>query len=210
MHTLSRVALACALAACSGSQQAETGAPGGSLQQLMKDRGLGEADVAAALKTYTPSGKHDDYYVFASGGHSGQVIVIGVPSMRIVKVIGVFTPEPWQGYGYGDDASDKTLKSGRRHDHDITWADTHHPALSETKGDYDGQVLFIGDKANPRVAVIDLRDFATKQIVVNPLFESSHGASFVTPNTEYVIEASQYPAPYGGKYADVTEFNEKY
>ncbi len=130
--------------------------------------------------------------------------------MRILKVIGVFTPEPWQGYGYGDDATDETIKSGRRHGHDITWADTHHPALSETKGDYDGQYLFIGDKANPRVAVIDLRDFATKQIVANPLFESSHGASFVTPNTEYIIEASQYPAPYGGTYADVSEFNDKY
>lgn len=212
MHTMpsrSLFALMGALWAC-GSQQSETSAPGGQLQELMKARGLGEADVAAALKTYTPSGKHDDYYVFASGGHSGQVIVIGVPSMRILKVIAVFTPEPWQGYGYGDDATDKTLKDGRRHDHDITWADTHHPALSETKGDYDGQYLFIGDKANPRVAVIDLRDFATKQIVANPLFESSHGASFVTPNTEYIIEASQYPAPYGGKYADVTEFNDKY
>src|SRR5215813_15317509 len=87
---------------CSGPRS-ETAAPSGSLGDLMKARGLGEADVAAALKTYTPSGKHDDYYVFASGGHSGQVLVIGVPSMRILKVIGVFTPEPWQGYAYGDD-----------------------------------------------------------------------------------------------------------
>src|SRR5215813_2119412 len=208
--TISVATLALALAACSASSKSETSAPGGSLEGLMKARGLGEADVSAALMTYTPSGKHDEYYVFASGGHSGQVLVIGVPSMRILKVIGVFTPEPWQGYAYGDDATDKTMKSGRRHDHDITWADTHHPALSETKGDYDGQYLFIGDKANPRVAVIDLRDFATKQIVANPLFESSHGASFVTPNTEYIIEASQYPAPYGGTYADVSEFNDKY
>ncbi len=205
------LAFAGALAACgSQQQQSETAAPGGSVAELMKARGLGEADVAAALKTYTPSGKHDDHYVFASGGHSGQVIVIGVPSMRILKYIGVFTPEPWQGYAYGDDGTDKLLKDASRHGKQITWADTHHPSLSETQGDYDGQYLFIGDKANPRVAVIDLRDFATKQIVVNPLFESSHGASFVTPNTDYIIETSQYPAPYGGKYADVTEFNDKY
>ena len=78
---------------------------------------------------------------------------------------------------------------------DITWGDTHHPALSETKGDYDGQFLFINDKANARIAVIDLRDFETKQIVVNPIFKSEHGGAFVTPNTDYVIEAAQYPAP---------------
>ena len=44
---------------------------------------------------------------------------------------------------------------------DMTWADTHHPTLSETNGDYDGQYLFIDDKANARIAVINLQDFAT-------------------------------------------------
>ena len=28
------------------------------------------------------------------------MIVYGIPSMRILKYIGVFTPEPWQGYGF--------------------------------------------------------------------------------------------------------------
>ena len=40
----------------------------------------------------------------------------------------------------------------------LTWGDTHHPAISETNGESDGQFLFINDKANPRIAVIDLRD----------------------------------------------------
>ncbi len=206
------VIFACSNKAEQQFQQQQGGQLGASasVKDLMAARGLSEADVEAALKTYVPSGKKDEYLIFASGGQSGQVIVIGVPSMRILKNIGVFTPEPWQGYAYGDDGTDKLLKDASRHGKQITWADTHHPSLSETQGDYDGQYLFIGDKANPRVAVIDLRDFATKQIVVNPLFESSHGASFVTPNTDYIIETSQYPAPYGGKYADVTEFNDKY
>jgi nitrous-oxide reductase len=65
----------------------------------------------------------------------------------------------------------------------VLWGDTHHPALSESKGDYDGQFLFIGDKANARLGVIDLRDWETKQIVKNPLTISDHGAAFVTPNT---------------------------
>jgi len=184
--------------------------PGGaSLQELMKARDLSEADVTAALKTYMPTGRHDDYYLFASGGQGGQVLVIGVPSMRILKYIAVFTPEPWQGYGYGDE-SNALLKTGYRHGREIKWADTHHPALSETKGDYDGKFLFIGDKANARVAVIDLTDFTTKQIVQSNLIESDHGGTFVTPNTEYVIETSQYPTPLGGKYAPLDKFNDEY
>ena len=66
----------------------------------------------------------------------------------------------------------------------MLWADTHHPALSETGGDYDGQFVFINDKANARVAVIDLRDFETKQIVKNPIAINDHGGTFVTPDTE--------------------------
>ncbi|HEY0985742.1 MAG TPA: Sec-dependent nitrous-oxide reductase [Kofleriaceae bacterium] len=202
----------CVLAACSsGGPSAPAGSAGASagLASLMKARNLSEADVQSALMTYTPTGRHDEYYLLASGGHSGQVVVIGVPSMRILKYIAVFTPEPWQGYGYGDH-SQQILDQGKRHGHDIRWADTHHPALSETNADYDGKFLFIGDKANARVAVIDLRDFTTKQIVTTHLIESNHGAAFVTPNTEYVIEGTQYPAPLGGEYADVKEFKEKF
>jgi nitrous-oxide reductase len=182
---------------------------GASVTQLMQQRQLSEADVTAALKTYEPTGKHDDFYMLASGGHSGQVIVIGIPSMRILKYIGVFTPEPWQGYGF-DDQTKAVLAEGDRDGHRLTWGDTHHPAISETNGDYDGQYLFINDKANARLAVISLKDFATKQIVVDPLIISNHGNTFVTPNTEYVIEGSQYPAPLGGAYAAIEEFNDKY
>jgi nitrous-oxide reductase len=180
-----------------------------SIRDLMKQRGLVEADVEAALKTYVPSGKKDEYLILASGGQSGQVLVIGVPSMRLLKVIGVFAPEPWQGYGYGGE-SDRVLAAGKQEGHAITWADVHHPNLSETGGDYDGKFLFVNDKANARVAVIDLSDFATKQIVANPLVSSDHGGAFVDPNTRYVIETSQYPAPLGREYAPIAEYREKY
>lgn len=189
------------------------GGPSGvsvSVKELMEKRGLNEADLEAALKTYTPSGKLDDYMILASGGQSGQVLAIGVPSMRLLKVIGVFTPEPWQGYGYGSNETQAVLNGGKQGARPLTWADVHHPNLSETKGDYDGEYLFVNDKANARVAVIDLKDFMTKQIVANPLVASDHGGAFVTPNTDYVIETSQYPAPLGREYAPITDYKDKY
>jgi hypothetical protein len=127
-----------------------------------------------------PSGRHDDYVLFSSGGQSGQVFAIGVPSMRLLRSISVFTPESWQGYGFAGE-NDPVRERLKINGKPVEWGDTHHPALSETKGDYDGQFLFIGDKANARLGVIDLRDWETKQIVKNPLTVSDHGAAFVTP-----------------------------
>lgn len=175
---------------------------------LIKDRGLSPQDVAAALKTYVPSGKMDDYLMFSSDGHGGQVLVIGLPSMRLLKSIAVFAPEPWQGYGYSDDTRE-VLKAGAYKNNEILWGDTHHPSLSETNGDYDGEFLFINDKANARIAVVDLKDFATKQIVKNPIFLNDHGVH-ATPNTDWIVEGSQYGQPLGNGYAPIEQYKEKY
>nr|MCU0987818.1 cytochrome C [Acetobacteraceae bacterium] len=87
------VGLGLGVAATSSAWSQET------LQDVMKRRGLTQKDLMAAAKTYTPTGGRDEFLAFSSGGQSGQVIVYGIPSMRILKYIGVFTPEPWQGYG---------------------------------------------------------------------------------------------------------------
>lgn len=160
-----------------------------SVEEIAEARGLTPEDIQAALKTYVPSGMHDEFLIFSSGGHSGQVLVIGVPSMRLLKVIAVFAPEPWQGFGYSTDTWN-VLAGGEVDGKVLTCGDTHHPGLSETEGQYDGQFLFINDKSNARIGVIDLRDFETKQIVKNPHFISNHGGTFVTPNTEYIIDGS--------------------
>ncbi len=201
------------LAACgaeSGKPTPSGSAPGNDLKSIMATRGLTDADVVAAAKTYTPTGKLDEYVILASGGHGGNLIAIGVPSMRILKYIAVFGPEPWQGYGYGGLGDGVLYKDGRQGGKEITWGDVHHPNLSETNGEYDGQFIFVNDKANARVAVVDLADFTTKQIVANPLVMSDHGGAFVTPNTEYVVETSQYAAPLGGAYAPLTEYEKTY
>lgn len=179
------------------------------LDAIMKARGLSEKDILAAAKTYQPSGRKDEYLVFSSGGQSGQVIVYGVPSMRIYKYIAVFTPEPWQGYGY-DEESKKVLEGGKINGRAMTWGDSHHPAFTEKNGEYTGDYLFINDKANPRLAVIDLKTFETVQIVSNPVIKSEHGGAFVTPNSEYVLEASQYAAPLDRNYHPLEAFENAY
>ena len=181
-----------------------------SAMEIASARGLTPDDINAALKTFVPSGKMDEYMLFLSGGHSGNVIAVGVPSMRIMKNIAVFTPESWQGYGFGSKESEEILDAGNVNGVKIRMGDTHHPALSETGGDYDGQYLFINDKASARLAVIDLRDFETKQIVKDPLLISQHGSTFVTPDTDYVIQASQYGTPLGWDYAPIEEYADKY
>jgi nitrous-oxide reductase len=214
--------LALLAAACSGDDDDASGDGNGNgegngdavttglASDIAEERGLTEADVTAALKTYTPTGVIDDYIMFASGGHSGQMLVIGMPSMRMLKTIGVFTPEPWQGYGYGDENHKVLFEDGAVNGREITWADTHHPALSETAGDYDGEFVFINDKANARVAMIDLRDFETKQIVKNPIAINDHGGTFVTPDTDWIIEGGQYGTPLGWEYAPLEEYDTEY
>ena len=164
----------------------------------------GTSDSAvAAQKTYVAPGDLDEYYLFSSGGHSGNVYVYGVPSMRHLSTIPVFTPYPATGYGFDDD-SKKMLGA-------FTWGDLHHPALSETNGDYDGRWLFVNEM-NGRVARIDLRDFKTKQIYGPvPNVSGNHASAFVTPNSEYSMMASRFSIPIPkGTVASIDKYATEY
>lgn len=190
------VALVWAAAGCGGPAN-KRGKRGTAGAEATSDK------VAAAVATYVAPGDLDEYYLFYSGGHSGQVFVAGVPSMRHISTIPVFTPYP--GTGYGFDNESREMLGG------YTWGDSHHPGFSETDGEYDGRWLFINDNANGRVARIDLRDFKVKQILRIPNVSANHGSSFVTPNTEYITMATRMSAPFPeGTYADVTEYATKY
>jgi nitrous-oxide reductase len=169
-------------------------------------RGAGgqTSDIAsAALATYVAPGDLDEYYLFYSGGHSGQIFVSGIPSMRHIATIPVFSPYPGTGYGFDDES--KEMLGG------YNWGDSHHPGLSETDGEYDGRWLFINDNAQGRIARIDLKDFKTKQIMTIPNISANHGSSFVTQNSEYVTMATRMSVPFpAGTYADVDEYATKY
>ncbi|HET9477278.1 MAG TPA: Sec-dependent nitrous-oxide reductase [Dehalococcoidia bacterium] len=212
-------------AACGGDDDGGGGGGSGNadLDAIAQERGLTPDDMRHALQQYVPPGtclppdetrSCDEYVMFASGGHGGQMLAIGMPSMRILKTIAVFTPEPWQGYGYGADWGEKVLAEGNPtipEGVNLEWGDTHHPAISETGGEYDGRYVYIQDRANGRMAMIDLKDFRTKQIVAVPNIQTSHGGMFVTPNSEYVHVSSKFPVPQPeGSYADLTEYQEKY
>jgi nitrous-oxide reductase len=178
--------------------------------RVIQERGLKPDDILGAVSTFMPSGQYDEYTMFASGGHGGQIFVIGLPSMRLLRTIAVFEAESWQGYGFGVEETPLMGVPIGGDGQKAGWADTHHPALSETAGEYDGQFLFIGDKSHGRIAVIDLRDFETKQFADGKLMHNDHGGCFVTPNSEYVIEGAQYAEPLGNEYAPISEYKEKY
>src|SRR5262245_36812501 len=98
----------------------------------------------AAEKVYVAPGELDKYYAFLSGGQSGSVFVVGIPSGRLIREIPVF--EPRAAYGYAMNENDP-----RRQELTSTggvWGDTHHPILSETNGAPDGKHLWINDLAN--------------------------------------------------------------
>ncbi len=191
--TLTALAAAMALAAC-GDRTPE--APG--------QRPMATGDVqSAALASYVKPGDFDDYYLFYSGGHSGQVFVAGVPSMRHIATIPVFAPYP--GTGYGFDEESRHMLGG------YTWGDVHHPALSKTEGDYDGRWLFVNDNGNNRIARIDLRDLKTRQILGPiPNTMGNHGSSMVTDNTEYALVATRFSVPMGTDYAPLEDYATRY
>jgi nitrous-oxide reductase len=154
-------------------------------------------DLASlSSRTFVPVGEWDKYYAFLSGGQSGGIFVYGLPSGRLIRSIPVY--EPRAGYGYasvpGTESYERLAASGPM------WGDTHHPILSEKGGDYDGKWLWINDKANSRIAKIDLSTFETKEIARIPNLQATHGIAVVSPDTSYIIANGEFRAeiPSGG------------
>lgn len=159
-----------------------------------KPKGAGSAVTGnAAEKVYVPPGQYDEFYLFASGGFSGQIGVYGLPSGRLFRVIPVFSLDAEKGYGFSEETKSMLNTSYGFQ----PWDDAHHPQLSQTNGEVDGKWIFINGNNTPRIARIDLTTFTTQEIIEIPNTGGNHASPFITENTEYVVSASRFSIPYG-------------
>ncbi|WP_299233973.1 TAT-dependent nitrous-oxide reductase [uncultured Halomonas sp.] len=154
--------------------------------------GSGKAQAASEGSIEVAPGELDDYYGFWSGGHSGEVRVLGVPSMRELMRIPVFNIDSATGWGITNE-SRRVLGDSAR----FLNGDCHHPHISMTDGSYDGKYLFINDKANTRVARIRLDIMKTDKITSIPNVQAIHGLRLQkVPHTQYVFANAEFPIPH--------------
>lgn len=141
-------------------------------------------------------GELDTYYGFWSGGQSGEIRILGVPSMRELKRIPVFNRDAATGWGLTDFS--KKLLRGR------SSGDTHHVHLSYTNGTYDGRYVYVNDKLLARLARVDIATMEVDAIVDIPNSQGTHGifpqrhkTGYVFCNAEFII-----PTPNDGRDLD--------
>lgn len=165
------------------------GAIGAGLGTMMSSPAVA-AEAAHVAHSVAP-GELDEYYGFWSGGHSGEVRIIGVPSMRELMRIPVFNVDSATGYGLTNES-----KEVLNHTSHLA-GDSHHPHMSMTDGHYDGKYVFINDKANSRVARIRCDIMKTDKIVEVPNVQAVHGLRVQkVPHTKYVFANAEFTFPH--------------
>ncbi len=130
--------------------------------------------ASSGLSYEVKPGQLDEYYGLWSGGHSGEVRVLGVPSGREIKRIPVFNPDALTGWGLTNESKQVI---GTKADGSLryTTGDTHHVHASYEDGTYDGKYAWVNDKIHSRLARIRLDTMECDKITELPNVQGFHG-----------------------------------
>lgn len=138
---------------------------------------------------------YDDFYAFVPGGTAGTVEVVGLPSGKTLTSVPVLETRRGRGHATpGSDLHRQLLESGSMGGDIVAVAPSH-----DASGVPDGKALFAVDRANSRIARLELQSFSvaalSERLPLQGLGDAVH-----IPGGDLVV-TSEFPGEEGGHLA---------